>query len=227
MKQLTTLFLGVAALVVSLIATGVRAQGTFEGVVTYSVTVPMLGDDKLPMITSIKGGNAATVIDMGAMGKQQIYINNQTHTMSIITGKNGFTMPMPAKTNDSADINAIVPTGKKDVINGHAAEEYTATISEGDHQGTMDIWASNDFPADIRSELTHALSDNPQNGGNKVFNALFAKGLAPVRISIATDGTTQATIDFVKFEKKAVDDATMNPPADIKLQPMDPSKMRH
>ncbi len=198
----------------------------FEGTITYSIAVPQLGDDKLTMTTNMKGNLSSTTIDMGAMGSQRMYMNRETHTMSMVMGesKTGFTMDIP---NDSAsakdDAGTLVPTGKSETVDGYKAQEFTATTKAG----SMDIWATADLPAGVRNGMIESMKSNPQSGGSKVFSALFAQGLAPVRITMITGGQTAATVDLVKFDQHSVSDAEVLPPTDVKFTHKTMDDLKH
>jgi Domain of unknown function (DUF4412) len=194
-----------------------RTESNFEGAITFSVAVPQLGDDKLTMITYMKGKKTATLIDMGQLGSQHMYSDLETHTLSIVNGesKSGITMDVPVDTASAGkvDTSSLQSTGKTETINGYKAQEFLATTNAG----SMDIWATKDLPEIVRNGMISSMKNNPQAQGTGAFAALLVKGMAPVRITIIKDGQTAATVDLVRFEQKPIDDATMVPAPGVKL----------
>jgi len=207
-------------------------QPKFEGAITFSVTVPQLGDEKLAMITYIKGNKTATIIDMGAMGSQHMYSDLDKRTIAVVSGegKTGIIMDLPNdtavvakavnkvdnKSDTKADNSDLKATGKIETVNGYKAQEFIAPTKTG----SMDIWATTDLPESVRSGMIASMKNNPQSQGSGAFAALATKGLAPVRITIITGGQTAATVDLVKFEVKPIDDAAMVPAPGVTLKHM-------
>ena len=220
MKKIASIFiLGAFAASMSVAPARLFAQAPvapFEGTITFSVSVPQLGDDKLMMMTSMKGHKAATTIDMGAMGSQHMYMDRDKRTLAMVTGeaKTGLEMDLPNDTAGSSDkTGELVATGKSETINGYKAQEFTATSKAG----SLDIWATADLPEGVRNGMIESMKNNPQSGGSKAFSSLITKGLAPVRITIITGGQTAATLDLVKFEQHSVSDAELVPAPDVKI----------
>ena len=204
------------------------AQKTFEGTITWSLTLPQMGDDAAhPMTMNVKDQQVEAEIDMGTMGLMKTYTDNKTRKGYVVMEamKMGYTMDLPSDSSKDAtksEMPDIKPTGHKMTVAGHAAEEY---LLKGVHAktGTADlsIWVTSDFPKEIQIAMKNGLKNSAQDPKEAQVMKYFAnKGLVPVRIVTMSDGDTAATMEFVKFEAKHLDDALFVPPTDIKFQPM-------
>ncbi|HEY3876085.1 MAG TPA: DUF4412 domain-containing protein [Candidatus Kapabacteria bacterium] len=222
MKQLAR-FLFVIALVLAAPALKLYAQSTFEGTITWSMTLPMMGDDeKHSMIVNVKGDKSETEVDMGAMGTFKSYVDKATNKSYIVVGpKMGYTMDLK---NDSGSSSGpaldLKPTGKTKTIAGYAAQEYLLKGMEGIDQ--MSLWVSPDVPKELREGFHNSFGSNQRADPkqNQAINQLIDKGLTPVGVDAQKDGELAMSMELVKFEKKPLDDALFVPPADIKFQPM-------
>ncbi len=207
-----------------------HAQQSFEGTITWSMTMPIMGDeDKHPMLINIKGKKTEVEMDMGAMGTMKTYTDDDTKKTYIVQGTMGFIMDMAKDSDikkasqnqfDSIDLKS---TGKKETIDGHSAEEYLLTgIKMKGMTLDMSIWAAGDFPKDLRESLYHSMSTNPNQDGKqkKAMKLLFDKGQVPIRTVMKKGDDVVVTMDFVKYEQKSLNDALFVPPSDIKFSPM-------
>ncbi len=231
MKKLTGLFI-VFGFVLAFPTLKLHAQKAFEGTITWSMSMPMMGDDdQHPMVIDIKGKKSVVDIDMGAMGSMKTYSDGDTKKIYMVMEamKSGFVVDMAAdsalKKTAQTQLGSIdlKPTGKKETIAGHPAEEYLLTgVKMKGMNLDMSIWAAADFPNDMRESLYHALNSDPgqDTKETKAMRQLADKGLMPVRTVMKKDGEVVVTTEFVKYEQKSLDDALFVPPANIKYQPM-------
>ncbi len=77
----------------------VHAQKTFEGTITWSMTLPISGDeDPHPMIINIKGQKSEMSMDMGPMGNLKTYTDYDAKKTYMVQGntKNGYIIDMPS-----------------------------------------------------------------------------------------------------------------------------------
>jgi Domain of unknown function (DUF4412) len=207
------------------------AQKAFEGTITWSMTVPMMGDDDPhPMVVNIKGQKSETEMDLGAMGLRKSYIDYDSGKIYMVMGssKTGFVSNFPSDADikklpaqlDSMDLK---PTGNKQTISGHPAEEYLITGLKIMGQNVdMSVWVSSNFPEDIRQGFYHTLKSSSAQDPKlfKALKQLAAKGLVPVRTETKQGGQIAMTMEFVKYEPKSLNDALFVPPADVKFGPM-------
>ena len=219
MKKLTYLF-GIS-FALMLIGVTARAQGSFEGTVTWNMTVPQLGDDAMPMTINFKNGNVEQEMTMGPQGTMKNYVIKQNGGRKLYVAmeamKMGFTQDLPdtMKTATDASDTKVTPTGKKATVAGHSAEEYLVT-----DKGDVDtFWVASDFPKDIQESVMKAMQDQPRQQGGQAFQQFAAKGLFPVRMTFLSNGEVAATMELVSFEKKSLPDALFVPPTDIKYRP--------
>jgi hypothetical protein len=211
---------------------GLYAQKTFEGTITWTMTMAQMGDDeKLPMIINIKGNKSETEISFGAMGSVKTYSNLETKKTYTCADMGGRKMNYVADMDDpdikkaaqkATDSLDLKPTGKKETIAGHSAEEFLLTGIKA--QGaTVDasIWAASGFPKDIQESLSQSLNKQGQDPKQtKAFRQLADKGLVPVRVVMRKGGEVAMSMEFVKYEQKSLDDSVVTPPADVKFSPM-------
>ena len=212
---------------------GLHAQKSFEGTITWSMTMSMLGDDDAhPMIINVKGKKSETEMEMGAMGSMKTYSNQETRKMymcmamgatkmNYVTDIDDPTLQKAAqKATDSLDLK---PTGKKETIAGHPAEEFLLTgIKAQGASVDLSIWAAADFPKDMQETFSNSMNNKPGQDPKqtKAFRKLADKGLVPVRVVMKKDGEVAMSMEFVKYEQKSIDDSVVTPPADVKFSPM-------
>src|ERR1019366_1970252 len=108
------------------------AQKSFEGTITWSMSIAAMGDDeKLPWIFNIKGQKLEMEMDMGAMGGYKSYADMETKkgyfVMAMGGKKTGYLIDATdsdfAKPTTLNDVDPV-PTGKTETIAGHSATEY-------------------------------------------------------------------------------------------------------
>lgn len=229
MKKITGYFLAFS-LVLALPLAKVWAQAKpFEGTITWTMTMPQMGnDDSHSMIINVKGKKTEAEMDMGAMGKFKTYSDDATKKAYMVMGamKSGFIMDLQADSISAAtqlDSIALKPTGGKATIAGHPAEEYLLTGIESRGQKIdLSIWVTADFPKEIQESFFRSLNDKPGQDPKqmKAMKMLASRGLVPVRIVAKSGDDVEMTMEFVKYEKKHLDDALFVPPTDVKYRPM-------
>jgi hypothetical protein len=207
-----------------------HAQSTFEGTITWNMSIPQMGDDdKHPMVINVKGQKLESELDMGAMGAYKTYIDLMQKKGYLVMGamKNGYIIDMPTDSNvikNSGNLTDAKPTGKTETIAGHSATEYLLKgIKAKGMTVDMSIWVASDFPKDVQNALTNGLMHGSGGEDSKESNAMrqfAAQGLVPVRVTASTGGEVAMTMDFVKYEQKSLDDSLFVPPTDVKFGPM-------
>jgi hypothetical protein len=206
-----------------------RAQG-FEGVVTNNITVPMLGDQKIPVIVSSKGNKTLIAMDVPMQGNVRLFLDKTSPNKIVVVmdaQKSGIEMDQTAIENSIKNKSFPVPTatGKKEKISGYNAEEFSAGIDAG---AVMSLWMTKEAPKNIADAVSSSFQGTLQinNLKTKSFDDLFKQGYIPVRTVIKKDGETQVMIDFASAESKKLDDNIFVVPADIKIKKVDPSMMQ-
>ncbi len=195
-----------------------HAQKAFEGTVTWTVSIPRMGDEKHDMKVNVKGDRTETETNLGAVGIMKTYSDPASRKTYMIMGSSptGMFKEFPTDSAIKANLTTLVltPTGQKATIAGHKAEEYTFT----DGPASISMWASNGFPK--------ALRDQAQAVGQQddvmpsALKQLAKKGLFPVKVVISQQGEVAATMEFVKFEESKLDDALFVAPTDVKYNPI-------
>jgi hypothetical protein len=202
------------------------ATPTFEGTMTFALQIPMLGEDKLDMKCNVKGEKAMTEMDLGMQGAMHMYVDHATKKMTIVMDamKMGFTTEIGDEDAMAAGVDDkdfdFKATGKKETVNGYAADEYQVKLDEGSN---VDVWLTADAPEDVRRAMRGAMGHMQQKASPKqakLYKMISDKGLMPVRTVISKGDEKMATIDLVKVEKKNLEDGLFVAPADIKYQPM-------
>jgi hypothetical protein len=218
MKRIAGLLL-IFGFIVAIPIRELRSQNAFEGTLTWNLTVPLLGDDTRTMIINVKGDKSQIDMDMGDEGGMtKIYTDPAAKKRYIVMmdSKTGLVSDMDDSTQQSVngDSISIKPTGQKATIAGHPAEEYVSSGINGD----VSLWVTPDFPKDVRESFYHALSSSPGQDakGIKDLKYLSDRGLVPVRIVVKVAGEAMMTVEFVKYDRKKLDDALFVPPKDIK-----------
>ena len=211
---------------------GLHAQKSFEGTITWTMSIPATGDNEAhPMIIHIKGNKSNVDIDMGASGSVNTYSNLDTRKFYSCVDMSGRKMNYVADMDDpdlkrvtqkATDSLDLKPTGKKETIAGHPAEEFLLTGIKA--QGVsldMSIWAAADFPKEMQETFLHSLNKPGQDPKqNKAMKQLADRGLVPIRVVMRKDGEVAMSMEFVKYEQKSIDDSIVTPPADVKFSPM-------
>ncbi|MBS1904082.1 MAG: DUF4412 domain-containing protein [Bacteroidetes bacterium] len=209
-------------------AVGAFAQ-SFEGTMTMQMTIPQLGGNPIPMTIYMKGDKSATSMQTPMGGEMHTYTDLQKmKTVMVMGGKMGYEVDLnkAKEAAASAEPKEVVhpsSTGKSKTINGYACDEFIMNIKDGQ----MDMWMTKDFPKDIMSSISKSMGrnlggmrSNQGAGAEGAFKELTDKGYAPVQVNMTKDGQVMATVEFVKYEKKSVDDKDVTVPADVTIQPM-------
>jgi hypothetical protein len=219
MKKIAGLFI-VFGFVLAAPVLKLHAQASFEGTITWSMTIPMLDDDKHGMTINVKGDKSEVNMDMGVQGNVMVYSDRSTKKTTVVMTamKSGMTMDMNEIKTTKTDPIDMKPSGKKETIAGHPAEEY---LIKGAHSD-ISLWVTNDLPKDIQDCFYNTLSNNPRQDANetKAMKQLVEQGYVPVRIVVKAGDETQMSMEFVKYERKSVADALFVIPSDIKISPM-------
>jgi len=208
----------------------IHAQA-FEGVVYWEMSIPMLGDQKIPVTINIKGDKTVSIMDVPMQGSMKMYTDRATRKMTMVqeAQKQGMEMDL-AKMDEmkkmSQDSSIPKLTGKKDKIKGYNAEEYSTTADGGIE---VDLWLSKEMPKEIAAGINSSNESSMQSqfnsSKNAAFTALFKKGYAPLRTVVKKDGDVQMTMEFTKVESKKLNDSLFVIASDITIQKMDPSMM--
>jgi hypothetical protein len=227
--RISTALLWIVALL--FVAQNAQAQTAFEGRVIQTVSVPQMGDEKMEMTMNIKGEKMMINMDMGPMGAMKMFTLNGGKSMTMIMEqlKQGFEIDIPedaAKTASATTAPAMKATGKKETINGYAAEEWIASIDENN---TMTFWLTSDIDKSLVKAMQTAMkaqnAQSPNSNQAEIMKVMTEKGMIAVRTTVTNGGETAAVVDLVKIEKASIPDATFTVPADIKIQKMDPAMM--
>jgi hypothetical protein len=227
--RISTAMLWIVALL--FVAQEAQAQTAFEGRVIQSISAAQLGDEKMEMTMNIKGEKMMINMDMGAMGAMKMFTSNGGKTMTMIMEqmKQGFEMQIPddvAKPASTSAEPAMKATGKKETINGYAAEEWIANLDENN---SMTFWLTSDIDKSLVKAMQTAMkaqnAQSPNSSQAEIMKVMTDKGMIAVRTIVTNGGETAAVVDLVKIEKASIPDATFTIPADIKVQKMDPSMM--
>lgn len=220
------LFCALLVLAQSVTTQHANAQN-FEGRIVYSMSSPMTGGEKIELISSFKNDKIVSSVSLGAMGSMKMYF--QGTKLTTVMGSMGFETELkPSATKTVAgNTPKITQTGKKETINGYAAEEWVATI-EG--KGTMTMWLSSDFDRSIvegmkaMNRMHQAQQPNDQQA--EITRIIAEKGLMPVRVTMSADGEQVMSMDLVKIEKTSIPDSEFVVPSDVTIQKMDPNMMQ-
>jgi Domain of unknown function (DUF4412) len=196
-----------------------HAQTAFEGTISWVVSITQLGDDaKHDMKVNVKGDKLETETDLGAMGLMKTYSDPASKKTYMVMGdsKSGMVRDNPSDSAIRAGATGLElkATGHKDTIAGHTAEEYTFKDGPAD----ISLWASSGFPKSLcsQSEVV-GQQDNVMPAAMK---QLAKKGLFPVKLVISQQGEVAASMEFVKYEEKKLDDAFFVAPSDVKYGPI-------
>lgn len=219
MKRITTFALWICTMIVS--AQGAFAQSQFEGRIVYSLSADAFGGQPMEMVCNLKGEKCMMKMDMGPMGAMEMYVRDGGK--SIVTVMAGQAMEMeigdPSTSEQEASDVTITATGKKETINGYAAEEHIASMKEGE----LTLWVTKDIEKDLMAAVLKAQKLQSNGSGSAgtaaAFQKLFEGGAMPVRVSMQT-AQGGMTIDLVKIEKKSLSDDVFAVPAGLNIQKM-------
>ncbi len=213
------------AMVGMVLAISANAQN-FEGVITMQMIVPQLGPDKVPMVITSKGDKSVMEMTIPQQGTMMTYTNRTTQKMVMVMAamKMGFEIDLKkAELTAAANPNQAIPkaTGQKKTINGFNCELYTLSPKDGSE---VDMWLTGDLPKALSSAVGGAISGmnkvNSGGGSSKAFEEILSKGLVPIEFDAKNAGQVMATIQFVKYEQKPIDDSYFVVPSDINVKPM-------
>ena len=228
-SSISTLFAAVFIYCISALPSVAQAQ-EFEGTITTQMFSPMLGNQKIEMVSMVKGNNVLQTANDPKQGKMSIYTDMKTGTQIIVmeAQKQGMEIDQSAvdQAIKSMHLPVLIPkaTGTKQKIAGYNCELYTLTI---DSTQEMDIWLTKDLPKEVVAALKNCTEAGMKSTGVKSdgLMSLFKNGYAQVRMEIKFNGVTQLTNEFVKAESKKIKDTAFIVPADIKVTKFDPTKM--
>jgi hypothetical protein len=207
----------------------IRAQA-FEGVVTWEMSIPMLGDQKIPVTINLKGDKTMTTMDIPMQGTMKMYGDKAAKKMTMVQEAQKSGMEIDLAQSEAMMKNmppSSVPkaTGKKEKIKAYNAEEYSSTADGGIE---VDMWISKDVPKEVAAGINASHESSMQMSGpkNEGFTELFKKGYAPLRTVVKKDGDVQMMMEFEKVEPKKLDDKLFVIASDITIQknpPMNPA----
>ena len=214
------------ALIALLISANSFAEG-FEGIVQIEITSPKMGGSKMSLTTYIKGEKSLTEMSM-PQGNMKIYVDQEKHKSIMVMEamKIGMEMDMSKakdltkKSDDAAP--TIEATTEKQMISGHNCVLYRVTTKNGEQSNW---WMTKDVSNSILSSLKNIYNNGAaglkgRGPSSEAIEEMFKKGLVPIQIESLKDGKPEATITFVKFEKKDIEDSMFKIADDIKIQQM-------
>lgn len=223
MKKLALASVIAFLFVAPLVAPQARAQTPFEGTATWSMSIPQLDEERHEMTMNIKGQQLEIEVDLGAQGGIKTIVDHDKKKIYVIMSamKSGMVMDLPS---DSAaktmtkNVTEIKSTGQKATIAGHPAEEYVVHTAKAD----VSMWASADFPKDVRDAFSQAMTAQPGQDAAQVsaFRQFAQKGLIPIKIVEKNGDDIAMSMELVKLEKKKLDDSLFVAPKDITFTPM-------
>ena len=170
----------------------------FEGTITTQMSSPMLGSQKIEMVSMVKGNKVLQTADDPKQGKMSIYTDGKTGTQIIVMESQKQGMEIDQDVIDAAiksmHLPALIPnpTGTKKKIAGYNCELYTLAI---DSSQEMDIWLTKDLPKEIVAALKNCTEAGMKSTGVKSdgLMSLFQNGYAQVKMEIKYNGVTQLT----------------------------------
>lgn len=208
------------------VASHANAQ-SFEGHVTQTISSPQSMGQTMEMLMSFKGNKIKVDMDLGPQGKTSIFMEKGGSSITVVMEamKSGMQIDIPqdvAKEQDPADQPSIKATGKKETINGYAAEEWLVENNDGQ---TMSLWLSSDVDKSVIESMLAATNlldkSNANTEKNDSINQfLVGKKMLPVRMVVSQNGEVVANVNVTKIEKASIPDAAFVIPADITVQKM-------
>ncbi len=221
MKKLTGYFIAFAFVIAIPVAKVLAQASTFEGTVTWSMSIPQMDDQPHTMTINFKDGKVEQEMDMGKQGLIKTYVvpekNAKKYYMVMEATKMGMSVEVPDKAVEPSD-SGLTATGKKETIAGHPSEKYLVNTPTG----TLSLWASSGFPKNLTECVAKSMRDQPRQdkSSSNAFLQLAKRGLIPVKIVATSGSQTAMSMQFVKFKQKKLDDALFVPPKDIKYRPL-------
>jgi hypothetical protein len=217
-----------SAAIILLLSANSFAQG-FEGIIKMEMTSPKMGDSKMTMTTYIKGDKSMTEMNM-PQGSMKVYMDQKTHKSIMVM--EAMKMGMEMNTADAQEIAKkhydtaasaikVEETSERKAISGHSCQLFRVTMSNGDQSNW---WMTNEVPKSVMASLKNLYNNGwgkKKVGPNsEAIEAMFKKGLAPIQIETVRDGKSEATITFVQYEQKDIENSMFKIADDIKIQQM-------
>ncbi len=214
-----------AALVAAALApVGLRAQGTFEGVVTYRAT--MAGAPASEMKYYQKGSKMRQEATMGGRSSASIMNTASGETIVLmpemkqymVMNLNDMAKQMPPGAQRAPDLSKmkVTATGRRETIAGTPCEHYLFADASTPGAGTTDICGAagmgfmggaNKGMGAMPSTAGFAGAANPQ------LAALARRGFFPLKMTTTgPDGSTM-TWQVTRIERRALDASLFAPPA--------------
>lgn len=209
------------------VAQQAQAQTPFEGRIVQTISVPQMGDEKMEMTMNVKGEKMMINVDMGPMGATKIFSVNGGKSMTVVMEQMKMGMEIDMEAAKAAQVAtasqqpSLKATGKKETINGYAAEEWSVEVDENN---TMSLWLTSDIDKSLVSAMQAAMkaatAGNPNPAENEINKVLTEKGMIAVRTTASMNGEIAMVMDLIKIEKASIADATFALPTDIQIQKM-------
>ena len=223
MKLHKSLFL--AAIITLLLISNASAQ-MFEGMIMMEITSPKF-DKPMTMTISTKGDHSMFVMQM-PQGNINLYIDKASQKITMVMAAMNMGMEMPMTKPDKSTAGAapkVEEIGDKQMINGHSCELYRVTAQNGNQSNW---WVTDDLPKSLLNSMKGVYNNSGSAmrstkgsaPGSEAIEAMFNKGLMPIRVEMLKDGKPATTMTFVKYEQKHLDDSVFIVPSDIKIQQM-------
>lgn len=206
MKKFKLSFLGLAALLV-LTAGPVKAAGSFEGEVDYTIhskngdieTAYFIKGHKMRSDTEMKGHKAGIIMDWTAktmtmlMDEQKMYMKHD--------------LPKPDKARAEAE-GKFYKTGKTQVILGHKCAEW---IYETDHNKTS-MWLASGMGN--FGGMQGGTGEGGQGKSSAWEEMAKSKGLFPLKVvTTKKDGSEEMNMEATKVEEKNLSSSLFEIPA--------------
>lgn len=191
---------------------------------------PMMGNQKIDIMYSVKGDKVVQSADDPKAGRITIYTDLKTGTQVMVQNAQKQGMEIDQATMDEAlkgmnmPVLIPVPTGKMEKIAGYNCELYTITM---DTVQTMDIWLTKEFPKEVVEAIRNCTVAGMKATGFKSdgLMKLFENGYAQVRMEMKAKGVTQFTNEFAKAEPKKLGKDMFTVPSEIQVTKFDPKMM--
>lgn len=191
-----------AAAAAAALPAAARAQGAFEGVVTFNMEA---GRGPATMQYSIKGPNVRMDMSMGGGMAMYTLFNADTKTMNMVMPERQMYMEysagdMPAMADSTANKARLTWTGQKETIAGYECEHATITGANG---GTTDVCLAKGLGTFVSP-----------GGGMRGRGAMgggwesAVRGMFPLKVQMGGRVTMEAT----KIEKKTLDPSLFKVP---------------
>jgi len=203
-----------AALFVALLATAHLAHAGIIIIQEVDQVTPAEG--KTQMTMKLSGGHAR--VDVG--NQFSSIIDLSTNTVTSLLHAQKLAMELPKGVFEAAKKRAstqaakpdLKPTGKKEMINGYACEEYTGTL-----QGlAVTYWVTKDVPN--QKEILAQMSQ--LSGGADPFKGALANGADfpgfPIRTIVKSPQMGSSTMTVLSIKNADLPDSTFAIPADYK-----------